>query len=82
MENTLKEALEYLNINDSVWMPSKNGHYYQVYFTSDLDNNDSTLHYLKSKGIGSKRNSTIGYIPFGLFYYNEKHDPDDPLNYK
>lgn len=63
-----------------MWNSSENGHYYQVYFTSDVDNNDSTLHYLKSKGIGSRGNSTIGYIPFGLFYSHEKPSPDDRLN--
>lgn len=78
----LEDALEYLNIHDSVWVPSKNGHYFHVYFTCDLDSNDHAIHYLKSRGIGWKRNSAIGYIPFGLFLYNEKPDPNDPNNYK
>lgn len=82
MEKILEESLENLNIYDAVWVSSKNGHYFHVYFTCDLNGNDHAMHYLQSKGIGSRCNSTIGYIPFGLFYYNEKPDPNDPLNYK
>ncbi|KAI2804981.1 hypothetical protein BLOT_003970 [Blomia tropicalis] len=81
MEKILEESLENLNIYDAVWVSSKNGHYFHVYFTCDLNGNDHAMHYLQSKGIGSRCNSTIGYIPFGLFYYNEKPDPNDPLNY-
>ena len=82
METELENSLETLNIQDSVWISSKNGHYYHVYFATDLDNNDHTMHYLKSRGIGSKRNTGLGYIPFNLFYYNEKQDRNDPLNLK
>ena len=82
LEKVLEDALEYLGIHDSVWVPSKNGHYYHVYFTCDLDSNDHAMYHLKSCGIGTTRNSTIGYIPFALFYYNEKPDPNESENKK
>lgn len=67
----LLESLEHLHIYDAVWVPTRNNQYYQVYFTTDLDSNDYVIHYLNSMGIGERGNSTLGYMPFSLFYYNE-----------
>lgn len=71
LEKVLEECLLDLGIEDAVWISSKSNQLHHVYFAVDLYENDSTLTYLQSKGIGVKKNSSIGYIPFGLFFTNE-----------
>lgn len=47
-----------------------------MYFPVDLYNNDATLNYLQTKGIGVRRESSVGYIPFGLYFTNESEDEE------
>lgn len=68
-------------MTDAVWVPSKNGKYYQVYFPCNLDDNDSTLSYLQLKGIGIKPGTSVGYIPFTLFYDEEGKDDEELLDF-
>lgn len=75
----MEDALNEMGIEDVVWVPTRNANIYQVYFQCDLYDNDSTLQFLQSKGIGIKAETSIGYIPFGLFYCDgmRKSDSDD-----
>ena len=57
-------------------MPTKDGNHYQVYFPCELYENDSILQILRSKGIGTKPDTSIGYIPFNLFFYEECSESD------
>ncbi|XP_054164816.1 uncharacterized protein LOC128962466 [Oppia nitens] len=77
MEKILSDSLEELQIEDVVWVPTRNGNYFQVYFPCELYENDSILHFLKSKGFGTKAETSIGYIPFNLFFYEELGEGDD-----
>ncbi len=68
-------------------MPTRNGNFFQVYFPCDLYENDSTLQFLQSKGFGTKSETSVGYIPFGLFYYDEfgesyEEDNENSYNYR
>ncbi len=56
----MEDALSYLGITDASWHKSKNGNFYQVFFSVDLEDSDAVLQYFKSKGVGSKFGSTIG----------------------
>lgn len=73
----LQEALTELGITEAVWLPTRNGCYYQVYFPCDLYDNDPTLQFLQSKGIGVIPDTSVGYIPFSLFYCNEDNTDED-----
>lgn len=77
LEKILEETLKELGIDNAVWIPSKNNQLHHVYFPVDLYDNDSTLTYLQSKGIGVKKHSSVGYIPFGLFFVNEDMTEDE-----
>ncbi|CAG2162246.1 unnamed protein product [Oppiella nova] len=77
MEKILSDALEELQIEDVVWVPTKNGNFFQVYFPCDLYENDAIMRFLQSKGIGTKSETSIGYIPFNLFFYEEFSDTED-----
>lgn len=68
--------MEELQIEDVVWIPTRNGNSYQVYFPCELCENDAILGILKSKGIGTKPETSIGYIPFNLFYTDENSESD------
>ncbi|KAI1290849.1 hypothetical protein HDE_07844 [Halotydeus destructor] len=57
LEVVLQIALEYLGVEEVSWLLSKNGKYHQVYFHTDLYENDATLAYLQSKGIGTRHQS-------------------------
>ena len=72
--------MEELQIEDVVWVPTRNGNYFQVYFPCELYENDSVLNFLKSKGIGVKSETSIGYIPFNLFFYEELSDSEGEDN--
>ena len=72
----MSDTLDELEIQDVVWSPTRNGYYYQVYFPCELWENDSVLNILKSKGIGTKPETSIGYIPFNLFFYEEFSDSE------
>lgn len=76
LELVLDEALRYLGITDVVWSTAKSDKYFQVYFQTDLYENDATLTYLQSKGIGVRGHSSVGYIPFSLFYCDEDSGED------
>lgn len=80
LEKVLEESLDELGITDVVWVPTKNGKYFQVYFSVELYSNDATLQYLQSKGFGLRSNTSIGYIPFGLYFCNEDEDLEEELN--
>lgn len=82
MEKILTDAFEFLRIGDPVWVKSKNGRYHNIYFPVPLDDNDYTMYYLKKQGIGTRANSSVGFIPFGLFYYNESNDDDEDDPFK
>ena len=77
LEKVLEESLTDLGIENAVWISSKSNELHHVYFSVDLYENDATLTYLQSKGIGVKKNSSIGYIPFGLFFMNEDVSEDE-----
>ena len=77
LEKILDETLTELGITNAVWINSKNNKFHNVYFPVDLYDNDSTLNYLQSKGIGVKKDSCVGYIPFGLFFANEEVSDED-----
>lgn len=77
LESILEQCLQNLGLEDVVWEKSKNEKFFQVYFQLDLYENDATLTYLQSKGIGVKSHSSVGYIPFGLFYADEESDEDN-----
>jgi len=72
----LEDIFTDLGIEDVVWVPTRNKNYYQIYFPCDLYDNDATLQYLQSKGIGTKPDTSVGYIPFSLFYCNENADSE------
>lgn len=80
LESILEDALLQLGITDTVWIPSKTDKSYHVYFSLDLYDNDATLNYLQSRGIGSKKDSSIGYIPFGLYFVNEENSENEDSN--
>jgi hypothetical protein len=77
LESILEDSLTQLGITDVVWIPSKTGQSYHVYFNLDLYDNDATLNYLQSRGIGCKKDSSIGYIPFGLYFINEDNSDEN-----
>lgn len=56
LEEILETALSTLGVMEVSWVSSKNDKYYQVYFCTDLYENDATLQYLQSKGIGNVMN--------------------------
>ena len=72
----LEECLKCLSVKDSVWSPTRDGHRMQVYFTMPLADNDHALHYLNSMGFGLKRDTEVGFVPFGL-YYDQDDTNDD-----
>ncbi|RWS05082.1 hypothetical protein B4U79_08841 [Dinothrombium tinctorium] len=74
LEKTVDDCLRELQVAEVVWVPSKNGKFYQIYFTVDLYDNDATLRYLQERGIGVRKETSVGYIPFGLFYCNEDEE--------
>lgn len=49
-------------------MPTRNQNFYKVYFEAKLIDTDLTLKYLNDKGIGSDSETSVGFIPFHLFY--------------
>lgn len=77
LEKILEESLKELEIQSTVWISSKDDNYYHVYFPLDLYDNDATLNFLRGRGIGCKKDSSIGYIPFGLFFQDEDSSSDD-----
>ena len=77
VEAILDEALKELSIEETAWISSKNEKFYHVYFPLDLYETDVTLNFLQSKGIGVKKDTSIGYIPFGLFFQNEQDSEDE-----
>ena len=77
LESILEDALAQLEIHDVVWFSSKNGKSYHVYFPLDLYDNDATLNYLQGRGIGCRKDSSIGYIPFGLYFINEGNSDEE-----
>jgi len=68
--------LDEIELEGVVWVPTKSGNHYQVFFSVDLYDNDPTLEFLKSKGIGTKQETAIGYIPFGLYFCDEIQDSE------
>ena len=76
----MSDALDELQIEDVVWAPTRSDNFFQVYFPLEVFENDSILNILKSKGIGTKSETSIGYIPFNLFFYEELSDSDDDSN--
>ncbi|RWS26052.1 hypothetical protein B4U80_11055, partial [Leptotrombidium deliense] len=76
----VEDCLKELQVSEVVWIASKNGKYYQIYFTVDLYDNDATLQYLQEKGIGVEKHTSVGYIPFGLFYCNEDEEEEEFSN--
>lgn len=80
LEAILTESLFELKISNAVWMPTKSGNFQHVYFPVELVNNDYIFYYLRKHGIGSRGNSSLGYMPFSMYLYNDK--VDDPLDYE
>lgn len=76
-EIILDEALKELAIEETAWISSKNEKFFHVYFPLDLYETDVTLNFLQSKGIGVRKDTSIGYIPFGLFFQNEQDSDDE-----
>ncbi|RWS23687.1 hypothetical protein B4U80_10648 [Leptotrombidium deliense] len=75
-EKIVEGCINDLKIFNDVWLMSKNRKYYQVYFTTNSHDTDTTIHYLLSKGIGADKNTSVGYFPFGLFYCKQ-NDQDN-----
>lgn len=73
-EEVLEECLRNLNIKDAVWISTKDEKRVQVYFPIELYENDSTLGYLNSMGFGMKKGTSVGFMPFSLFYQDEEVD--------
>lgn len=76
LEKVLEDSLSELGIKNGVWISSKSDKHFHVYFPVDLYNNDATLNYLQTKGIGVKKESSVGYIPFGLYFTNESEEDE------
>ena len=64
----MDESLKDLNIKNVIWISSNDDRYYQVYFSIDFYENDQVLGYLQDKGIGIQKDTSVGFIPFELFY--------------
>ncbi|XP_074602663.1 uncharacterized protein LOC141856278 isoform X2 [Brevipalpus obovatus] len=70
MEKILEDTLVEFDITNITWIPDRRHEHWHVYFAVELYDNDAVLSRLKERGIGSKRETSIGYIPFGLFFTN------------
>ena len=75
-ERILSNTLDDLQIENVVWVPTRNGNYYQVYFPCDLYENDPILNALRAKGIGNNAETSVGYIPFTMFFHQEEDEND------
>lgn len=72
----MDDALRDLAIDDSTWVPSRNNLFWQVYFPCEMAESDGILQYLSGRGIGNKLESSIGIIPFSLYYQNDEAEDD------
>ncbi|KAJ6222573.1 hypothetical protein RDWZM_001118 [Blomia tropicalis] len=72
MEKIVEDGLSYLGIVDATWQKSQNDLYHTIIFPVELGDSDVVIQYFKSLGIGLRLDTSIGIIPFSLFYYNEE----------
>ena len=79
-EEVLEQSLKDLGIKDVVWLPSKDETRVQVYFPVDQELNDTVLHYLNTRGFGTSPGTSLGFMPFAMFFKEdeeEQYDYDD-----
>lgn len=57
----VEDSLEFLGIDDAIFQKSKNGNYCGISFAVDLEDSDAVLQYFKSRDVGSRFGSSIGW---------------------
>lgn len=75
----METSLQSLGIESPSWITDRTGNRYHVYFSADLYDNDYILNRLREIGIGVKKETSLGYIPFGLFWSTEDDLVDSDL---
>ncbi|XP_015782992.1 uncharacterized protein LOC107360786 [Tetranychus urticae] len=80
MEKQLESILQSLGIESPTWVPDKTGNRYHIYFSADLYENDYIINRLREIGIGVRKETSLGYLPFGLFWSTDDDLNDPDLN--
>lgn len=76
-EQVLEKALQEVGIFDAIWTPTKNDNKVNVSFPMDINGCDATLAYLHSKGVGVRKGTSVGMIPFSLYLELEEEQESD-----
>lgn len=77
-EQVVEKTLREVGISDAIWTPTKNDHKMTVSFPMDISQCDAALNYLHSKGIGIKKGTSVGLIPFSLYLESDERRESDP----
>ena len=76
-DEVLTESINNLEIRDAVFLTTHNDTRIQCYFPIDLESNDSVLHYLNSRGFGKSPGTSLGFMPFAMFFREEDESNAD-----
>lgn len=80
MESVVLEIMKKMKVENAIWQLSKNGHFYQITFCTEVDGHEAVLELLNKWGIGERDGSSLSIIPCPIYQKpNIDNLPDEEL---